>query len=248
MPSVEKLKSLVDVHTFASRCVLSIKFKIMKYSLHLILLITMTIFIACSDDDSFAPEEPKTENLNLKSLAEGQLAKYVRLDGICGFDEHYNYSGDTILLDVVDIQGQLHFRESFTEGSPLYASNPSPVFYRVETYEDFILIPHRDQSTLFFFYGNDTIRTSPQHAFELEQAGCQNLHDGTPFQGDAIAKLPSWELHDINLNDQTVVSCVPVIFELEAYLMYNEGQLNLSYTLSSGFPGITFQGWKLLDN
>jgi hypothetical protein len=212
------------------------------------LLITLIGLMSCAKDDApIIPDPEPSAELNLKNLSEGQTASYVRLDGICGFDDMFNYTQDTLILEIIDQDGDLYFQESFTEGSPLYEFNPDPVAYPVIKEQDMILIPERDRSTLFFFYGNDTIKTAPQHEITLVQESCQQLADGEPFRGDLIAYLPTFDLHDISLREQTVVSCVPIIIDLEAFLCYKDGRLNLSYTLSSGFPGITFQGWKLLE-
>ena len=212
------------------------------------ILLTLGIIVSCDNDDdnSFDPT-PQPTQLNLKALEVGQLAKYVRLTGNCGWAEGYEYTNDTLLLEVKRIDEQLTFEESFTKGSPLYESNQTPITYPVYKGLDMIMIPERSASTLFFFYGNDTIKTAPVHEVELAMSECDQVIDGVPFTGDQIGLLKDFEIHDVNLNDQTVVSCVPMIIDLKAFLMYRNGQLNMSYTLNSGFPGLFFQGWRLLE-
>ncbi len=221
----------------------------MKVSFIQFFTFLLLIVSSCQDDDNATPTpQPEPPGpINLMSLQKGQHATYVRLDGICGFADLYEYTRDTLNVHITGEDGDLTFEETFTKGSPLYELNPDTVSYPVIIEDGFILLPERSQSTLFFFYGNDTIFTSPNHDVELIQEGCRQMIDGQVFGGDFIGHLPSFEMHDIFLQDQTVVSCVPLIIDLEAFLCYNDGQINLSYTLDSGFPGITFRGWKLLD-
>ncbi len=209
------------------------------------ILITFVICSCKQDDDS--TNHIKNTSINLQMLEEGQRSMFLRLDGNCGLPESYGYTQDTLVLEVFEENSQLQFREYFTYGSPLFETSPDPIIYPVHIHENFILIPEREQSTLFFFYGNDTIFTNPEPEIDLQQEGCMPMKDGQIFDGDAIAFLPEFALHDISLQKQTVVSCVPVIFELEAYLCYRNGKLNLSYTLGSGFPTISFQGWRLVE-
>ena len=221
----------------------------MMYRFGSFLLALVVLLAACNDDD-MAPvinEPVKPGSVNLKALEAGQKATFVLLEGICGFSEMYRYTGDTLLVDIIEDAGTLYFRESFTAESPLHIVNPDAIRYPVYSSEDFILIPERTTSALFFFYGNDTIHTSPVHDIQLVQEDCRQMLGQQPFWGDAIGYLPEFHMHDIDLIDQTVVSCVPVIINLEAYLCYQNGQLNLSYTLDSGFPGLSFRGWRLIE-
>ena len=221
----------------------------MKHPIFFLLLATIISITACNDDDASPiinePLEPG--QVDLTNLKDGQQAVYVLLEGVCGFDEMYHYSGDTLLVDIIEEDNRLYFQESFTSGSPLFIDNPDPVRYPVFAHDDFILVPERNTSALFFFYGNDTIHTAPIHDVDLEQDDCRQMLGQQPFWGDAIGYLPEFHMHDIDLMDQTVVSCVPIIINLEAYLCYRQGQLNLSYTLNSGFPGLSFRGWRLIQ-
>ena len=214
--------------------------------LSLLLFITLCLSFSCQDDD-ITKLEPISGEVNLMLLAPGQVSKFVRLDGVCGWAENYEYTGDTLVLEVIELVNGMFFKETFTQGSPLFGQNPQPVTYPVSTSENQVIIPDRERSTLFFFYGSDVINTTPTHEINLIQEGCDQLYDGNPFIGDQIGFLPNLAIHDISLKNQTSVSCVPIIIDLKAFLVYQDGKLNMSYTLSSGFPGLTFQGWRLVE-
>ena len=211
----------------------------------LLLIALMVTVVSCDRDDEMSPI-PVLEEVNLRALSHGQQTIFVRLDAICGLDTPM-YSGDTIIWRVVEEDGNLFFEEQFTVGSPQFDANPMAVRYPVVQEDNYILIPSREESALFFFYGNDTIFTQPEHTAVLTQSECLPFIVDVPFEGDEIAFMPEFDLFGISLRNETVVSCVPVIFDLEAYLCYKEGVIDLSYTLSSGFPGLTFVGWERLD-
>jgi len=213
----------------------------MKYPILFLLALTI---LSCSKDDK--TEDMLPGEVNIQELRTGQVSEFVLFTGNCGFVEGTEYTGDTLMLEVIEIEGQMHFQESFTPTSPLYEVSPDPVAYPVEVADDYILIRERLESTLFFFYGNDTVFTKPIPTAELVQDGCLPLLDNQMFAGEQITRIPEFAIHDFTLDEQFVVSCVPVFIELEAYLFYNGGDLNMSYTLDSGFPGFTMRGWRKL--
>lgn len=215
---------------------------------HIFYLALSLFIVSCQSDDDNPKNVPvEPGEINMMNLTVGQHAKYALLNGVCGYAEQYEYSGDTLLLEVIDVEGQMMFQESFTPTSPLYVTQPKPVRYPVAKGVNQIVIPERENSALFFFYGSDFIHTSPTHNVDLTLFECDQFIDEVPFVGDEIGFLLDFEIHDVALNNQTVVSCVPIIIDLKAFLVYSEGKLNLSYTLDSGFPGLTFRGWRLIE-
>lgn len=216
----------------------------MKY---LSTLLLFALLIACDSDDDGGINPLPDPNINLDQPRVGQQTTFLRIEGNCGWSADFHYTTDTLLVEVVKEGDVLSFRESFTPGSPLYETNTDPVTYPVMDEDGFLLIPEREQSSLFFFYGNDTIFTKNIEPVTAVQNECTPMVSGDVFRGDDIAFIEDIAIHDVALRDQIIVSCVPVIFDLEAYLCYNQGELNLSYTLSSGFPGLSLNAWVRLD-
>jgi len=97
-----------------------------------------------------------------------------------------------------------------------------------ETTED------RQQSRLFFFYGSDSIRLDAPTTTELTYQDCVFFDGSEKFTGDYVAGIPSFELDDKTFKDQKVVSCVPVILDLDGYLFYDEHSLTASITTEVG--------------
>lgn len=206
----------------------------------IIFCLMCTVYLACTSDDRAISID---QNVNLKSPQIGQRSLYVLITGACGLDNTYQYSGDTLELSIVGDNKDLFLQEQFTESSPLYETRPFPIKYPIHHMEDRVILPERDSSTLFFFYGSDTILTSPTAEFTLRQESCRLMNNEQIFTGDAVAQFERFSIMDQVLNNQFVVSCVPVIIELEAYLAYRDGWLNMSYTLDSGFPAESVRGW-----
>lgn len=216
----------------------------MKY---LQLLLLLFILAACSSDDDSQPIVLPDPGLNLDKPSIGQGSTFVRLEGNCGWSENFQYTNDTLEVKVIKQGDGLFLQESFTEGSPLYETNSEPVTYPIFDHDGFLVIPERQESALFFFYGNDTLFTRDLNHVTATQEECTPMVSGDVFRGDDIAFIEELKIHDIALYNHTIISCVPVIFDLEAYLCYTNGELNLSYTLDSGFPGLTLNAWKRID-
>ena len=118
---------------------------------------------------------------------------------------------------------------------------------RYPVYEDAgqkIRIPERFNSALFFFYGNDTVTLAPQDRVNLVQNDCRLMLGNNNFIGNEFGLVNDFQVGNINIQDKTAVSCIPVIFDLDAYLMYDQNQLYLSQSVD--FDGVT-NGWVLLE-
>jgi len=63
---------------------------------------------------------------------------------------------------------------------------------------------------------------------------CVFYDDGEKFTGDYITSLPFFELDDKTFTDQKVASCVPVVLDLDGYLLYDEHGLSASITVTEG--------------
>ncbi len=184
---------------------------------------------ACTkDDDKPSYQAPRDNYINLMSPSEGQENMYVRFTNECAENGAFTYPGDTLILSVIETDTTTLFKESFTAGSEHFA-DMEDAFYAVHGTDDYILIPHRLHSTLFFFYGNDTIHLSHAPDLELTQNNCNLIYpNGEIFTGDEIASLATFNMGDITLTDKTAVSCVPPFLDLDAYLIYDESGLAVS--------------------
>ena len=218
----------------------------------------LTILVACNkEDDSIVPiiDDPAPENaLNLSNLKAGQQSLFVKYKSTCdSLEEKFEYTRDTLIVEVVEQNGKLFLKEYLTENSPMYLdtfSSNDPVFYSVRGIENNVLIPERTYSSLFFFYGNDTIRLNRQHDVSLVQEGCKLMIDSSPFIGDEIGLVQDFHFGNIEVKNKTVVSCVPMV-DIDAYLIYNNEQLFLSHTVTivefMGFIQEYIAGWELLE-
>ncbi|MEM8908104.1 MAG: hypothetical protein AAGD05_09690 [Bacteroidota bacterium] len=226
----------------------------------LLSLILVFLLSACSKEEEVIvvpPAEPVFPEhlLNLSELKAGQRSVYVKYETKCENQlQNFTYTGDTLIIEVIEKDGQLAFQESYSPGSPIYQSNPyyqDPKIYPVEQQGELIFLRDRANSDLFFFYGNDTLQVNPAHDVALEQYGCLLLQENTPFIGNDIAQLGRFQVGDIVQTNKTAVSCVPII-DLDAYLIYDQNQLYQSHTINIvEFNGEILEdwisGWVLLE-
>jgi hypothetical protein len=143
------------------------------------------------------------------------------------------------------------FSERFTEGSSLYQNGfDSPTLYKVTAKENYLLLPERDSSTLFYFYGNDTLNLQPSNPINLTQEFCVLLTPDSTFIGDDIGHIEEFQFFEEVLVDQYAVSCIPSIIAVEdGYLVYDKNGLNASFVsferdFLSGIKPM--EGWKKL--
>jgi len=220
----------------------------MKSKLFLFLIPFLAVSCDSDDKDSNSGPAPSPENtIELNNIQEGQVNRYLRYTADCADPEgSFAYSGDTLIVEIRSTTEGLVFYEEFTEGSTNFGGfEPSET--RVIPREDFILIPERQLSQLFFFYGNDTIYLTAPEDLNLNQGTCFiEYENGDPFIGEEIGFLPSLNFHDIEHQNNRVVSCVPPFIDLDAYLIYDEKELKMSHTLQ--FTGVAYpiQGYTLL--
>ncbi len=200
-----------------------------------ILIASLFLFTACkTDDDLEQPATGETDNyINLKSPKVNQQNTYLRYTINCGITSTFSYSGDTLLLTVLETDSGFVLRENFTEGSSTL-SEMDPASYPIKSTDDYILLPERGASWLFYFYGNDTIHLEPSNTIALQQQDCYLMYqNGDIFIGDEKGYVTNYSLGEISLTEKTAVSCVPIIMDLDAYLVYDETGIALSHSVSS---------------
>lgn len=219
----------------------------------LFILMTVLVTISCSKDD-FPSPIVNDNAVILTDLQIGQTSTYIRYTHSCSDESvDFAYTGDTLLLSVIDQNGQLYFEERITDHSPMAANVSVAQIVRHPVFGDRekVLIPERFNSKLFFFFGNDTIPVMEQHSALLKQEGCLLYQTDTPFVGNDIGKLDQFVIGDIVQKDKRTVSCVPIV-DLDAYLIYDDYQLFQSHTIvRQEFFGqtvaIDIQGWVLVE-
>jgi hypothetical protein len=231
---------------------------IMKSS-YLLLICVLVVLSACTKDNDpiIDISHPVPENaLNLSDLKEGQKSLFIKYISTCdSLEEKFEYTRDTLVVEVVKQAGDLYLKEYFTEHSPMYLDtfiSNEPIYYPITGIENNVLIPERVNSSLFYFYGNDTIRLNRQHDVNLVQQGCKLMIDSNPFIGDEIGVVQNFQFGAIDVKNKTVVSCVPpMILNTDAYLIYSNEQLFLSHTVTIvEFWGSIVEyiaGWELLE-
>ena len=204
-------------------------------------------FMACEEDNPFVDPIISEGNIELSHLQVGQKSMYLRYSTNCDrLNEDFEYTGDSLILEVVEIDNQLYLQESFSMGSPLFASN-EPVVYPITSQESRVLIPERWNSALFFFYANDTLHLNPQHDIVLRQTACTLTGNFSPFIGNDIGFVKSFKIGPLRQVDKTVVSCEPLIFNLDGYLLYNEDHLYQTHAVINDAVGANISGWVLKD-
>ncbi len=207
-----------------------------------LLIPSLLLLSACTkdDDNQSDPETPKNY-VSLKSPKTGQQNMYVQYRKECGQDDSFQYTGDTLILSVIESDTATLLKETFTSGST-NLSEMEDAIYPIYPNEDYILIPERQASWLFFFYGNDTIHLNQPADVELTQDNCVLTYlNGETFIGNEIASITSYEIGDIGLFNKSAISCVPPIMDIEAYLIYDKKGIEVSSTMD--LLGSNLNGW-----
>lgn len=207
----------------------------------------VALTFSCSKDDE--PSSSKKSSIDLSNLEVGQASTYRQYYTNCGnLNGDFQYTGDKMVVEVIESDGSLYFKEYLTSDSPsvIGGNAQDPVIHKVIVENGRILIPERNLSPVFYFYGNDTIHLNPQPEVNLEQNGCVlQTAPGSPFIGNEIGLVDDFKIGQVSQSDKIAVSCVPVILDLEAYLIYDSHKLYISHTMT-GFGGI-INGWELME-
>lgn len=218
----------------------------MKKSNILIPLFALLLLSCSKDDDSPDSAPPTPSEINMSNLQVGQKSTYIRYQDVCGMGDGFSFTGDTLEVEVTVVGNQMYFTEKYTPGSTNLSATPV-VNHKVTKHDGYVLIPERDISSLFFFYGNDTIWTNPQHDVNLSQDLCfVNYPDGNPFIGEEIGLINSFDIGAVSTGEATVVSCVPIMMDLDAYLIYDENELKISHSISPIWTSYSVNGFSII--
>ncbi len=197
---------------------------------YLLAVVVLTLW-ACDREDPIVIVDPPLENrVDFQNPVVGQENRYLSYRGECGQLES---TGDTLFLRVVGLDGDsLVFQEEYTIGSPSYY--PDAISYGAKWNANQLEIAAdiRVQSALFYFYGSDVLRLKQDHDRKMTQQQCLVRDGGDSFTGDAIGRVPKFDVGVEEYRQKKIVSCVPVILELDGYLLYDEHHLFSSFTSS----------------
>ena len=212
--------------------------------------------IPSSSDTPIDQFNPRLVNFsNLKPEQKTIFERYItHCDSI---DERFNFTGDKLTLEVIDKDGELFLKETLTEDSPLFTEGQiiEPIEYPIFQKGDYILLPERTESLLFYFYGNDTLTLAPDQnsLVDLRQSDCRLMIGEESFIGIEIGNAPTFEIGEVIVQDKTAVSCVPLA-GVDAYLFYDKNELHLSHAIQRAeFPGGNrgfygdISGWRKVD-
>jgi hypothetical protein len=206
------------------------------------------LFASCTSDDDITPipdTNPQNE-LRLNDLRLGQSSQFVMFVGQC-FPSSFEYTGDTLIVEVVALNGGLGIRESYTSAS-VNLAEMVPATYPVIPTESYLLLPQRGSSALFFFFGNDTLPVQKPSSINLHQGDCfVEYPSGDAFIGEEVGLISPFEIGELQYFDKHVVSCVPPMMLLDAYLVFDTKQLSVSMTISQGFMPNSINGYALIS-
>ena len=217
----------------------------MKY---IFLFASICNLFSCSnkeDDTSIMVDPEDSITVNFSNLKPGQQTTYLRINTKCLPPELEGlfpipFTLDTLLVTVESNEGNKYsVSENFIPHENSSTGNPYKTYYDIIDHGDFVLIPERDSSQLFWFYANDTLHLNPTNITNLEQVDCLININEELFTGNEIGKLDQFILnntinHDVTIDNKYVVSCLPPIVAMDQnlYLIYDEDGLHASYQLT----------------
>lgn len=203
-------------------------------------LIALTIigfsFTSCDKDPQVAPNP---HQINFQAPVVGQENYYLRYSGLCG---ELIPTGDTLILRISEFNGtDLTLEEIFTKGSPSYYQQA--YVYPAKWSADMIEIhaDFRQNSAIFFFYGSDFLKLTQSSSKPMTQNNCVVWDGQSDFTGDDIGTVEAFQVGAQGYYDKKIVSCVPTILDLDAYLLYDKNNIFSSFTSSIG-------GWEPLED
>ncbi len=211
----------------------------MKYT-GLIFIIAL-ITLGCSDDlpSSFI-QVNNTSGINLRDIQIGNQSKYVLYESSCS--ENFQFTGDTLLIEVITRNDSLFLQESYSPGSTRERTTEHAIF----PMNGYVLVPQRFNSEFLFFYGNDTIFLDRPADVQLVQHGCQLLENSNPFIGESIGTVDEFQFGLYRVNNKKSISCVPGFFDIDAYIFYAD-HLNAIHIIRTGLENNNVLGFVAIE-
>ena len=220
--------------------------------------IGIILFAFSCEKAGVVPSPFKEGVVHFKNLKAGQQSRFVRYTLECNFSEDtFEWTGDTLILKVVQEGKKLFFQESLTPHSTMYQQGVflDPITYPIERQVDKLYLPQREDSRLFYFFGSDFLILKKETSTllnHLEQDNCHMKLKGETFTGDEIGIIDRFEFGPMKIENKMAVSCIPIYLGIDAYLGYDLDQLYLSHVIhKSEFNGQRtdrVEGWFLLED
>lgn len=207
--------------------------RLSKYSLLLFSL--FIVFSSCEKENITTPDDPdpvlNPDRVNFQDPVVGQFNTFEVFSYECG-QANQNEVWELDLTITAADENTIEFTESYENGDD--------VVFEAQRKGDYLVISAEDRQAtrLFFFYGSDSLRLKESPVMELNYRDCVFYSGNDKFTGDVVATMPTFSLAGRTFTDQKVVSCVPVILDLDGYLFYDQHGLTASISTStSGFGG-----------
>lgn len=190
--------------------------------------------------------------INFSDPQDGQKTMYLRYESTCeNLDKDFTYTGDTLIVEVQKTERATVLMEYYTTGSPSFEFQADTAFHEIFSHGSFVLLPERENSSLFWFYGNDTLRLNPDTHEKIKQDRCHLSVGGRNFLETEIGYLKNFDMGPIHIEDKSVVSCIPMIIASNAYLFHDANHLYMSHTSNeSEFMGTIsshVSGWVAME-
>lgn len=207
----------------------------MRKAPYLLLAALAALMASCKPESV----QPLANDVNLLDPKPGQQSYFLRYTNECGnYESKFALTGDTLIWEIYESAGELFARERLTPGSPAFPA--LEVTYPLESIDDNLVLKEHWSSQLFFFFGNDTLRLQKSTNASLSQEGCRISVADTLFLGNEVAKLARFETGPYTLEDKIAASCIPLIMDIDAYLIYEPKRLYASHAV---YMGGSVNGW-----
>ena len=201
----------------------------------LLLFTVLLVFTACEKESITTPDDRdpvlNPDRVNFQNPKVGQFNTFEVFSYECG-QANQNEVWELNLTITAADENTIEFTESNENGTD--------VVFEAQRKGDYLVISPEDRQAtrLLFFYGSDSLRLKESPVMELNYRDCVFFNGNEKFTGDVVATMPVFSLEGKTFNNQKVVSCVPVILDLDGYLFYDQYGLTASITTStSGFGG-----------
>jgi hypothetical protein len=207
----------------------------MKFAQNIIfpLFSLLLAFTACEKSATAIPVDPEPiinpDRINFQAPEVGQFNAFEAISYECGtaISDENRWE---LKLTITGVSPEtIEFTESYEN-----SANTEVITALRQEGVIAISAEDRQRSRLFFFYGSDSLRLEAPTVADLTYNDCVFFDNGEKFTGDYVAGIPSFELDGKTFKDQKVVSCVPVILDLDGYLFYDQHGLTASITTEVG--------------
>lgn len=207
------------------------------------------ICLSCSKDGNQFDNREFVSTMDFSNLQIGQKSYFTNYSSTCAdYTSNIIWTRDTLILEVTAYEaGAFTFQEIYTQHSESFknSATPDPIETSIIFQDNYLLLPERQNSNFFWFYGNDTLQLQPKNTVALVQEDCGLLLDREFFIGNDIGIISSFRVDEIEIENKIAVSCIPgFLGEIDAYLIYEDESLNASHVI---FPDESVSGWIQLD-